>query len=118
MLQNPIPHQGVMNTQQDMQPTIPHIEQYPNPSNPTDCTILLTSDEEVLLQKRSHQYSTTHESAPTTSDAPPVVTRPPLMIPHPNIDPPLSIPHIPFHRNVHNPHARAAHNYSLVDDLA
>jgi hypothetical protein len=107
-----------MNTQQDMQPTLPQIGQYPNPGNPVDRTILLTSEEEVLLQTRSRQYNTTPESAPTTSDAPPVITGPPLMIPHPNTDPPLRIPRIPLRRNVHNPQARAAHNYSLVDDLA
>jgi hypothetical protein len=40
------------------------------------------------------------------------------VIPHPNIEPPLHIPRIPLCRNVHNPQARVAHNYSLVDDLA
>jgi hypothetical protein len=40
------------------------------------------------------------------------------MIPRPNIKPPIRIPHIPLRRNVNNPHARAAHNYSLVDCLA
>jgi hypothetical protein len=40
------------------------------------------------------------------------------MIPLPKIETPLRIPHIPFHRNVHNQQARAAHNYKLVDDLA
>jgi hypothetical protein len=64
------------------------------------------------------QYSATPESPPTTSDAPPVIIGPPLMIPHPNNDPPLRIPCIPLCRNVHNPQARAAHNYSLVNDLA
>jgi hypothetical protein len=49
MLQNPIPHQGVMNTQQNMQPTPPQWGQYLNPNNLVDRTILLTSEEEVLL---------------------------------------------------------------------
>jgi len=40
------------------------------------------------------------------------------MISHPNIETPLRIPHIPLHRNVHNPQTRVAHNYSLVNDLA
>jgi hypothetical protein len=43
---------------------------------------------------------------------------PSLVIPLPNAETPLRIPRIPLHRNVHNPQARAAHNYSLVDDLA
>jgi hypothetical protein len=40
------------------------------------------------------------------------------VIPRPSVEPPLRIPRIPLRRNVHNPQARAAHNYSLVDDLA
>ena len=40
------------------------------------------------------------------------------MIPHSNTEPPLCIPLIPLRRNVHNPQARAAHKYSLVDNLA
>jgi hypothetical protein len=117
VLQNIILHQGVMNTQQDMQPTPPQLGQYPNPGNPADCTILLTSEEEVLLQTCNRQYITPPESSPTTSEAIPVSTGPPLMIPHPNTDTPLCIPHIPLHRNIHKPQAREAHNYNLVDDL-
>jgi hypothetical protein len=41
-----------------------------------------------------------------------------VVIPHPSAEPPLHIPRIPFRQNIHNPQARAAHNYSLVDDLA
>jgi hypothetical protein len=40
------------------------------------------------------------------------------MIPLPNTEIPLRIPRIPLCRNVHNPQARVAHNYSLVNDLA
>jgi hypothetical protein len=40
------------------------------------------------------------------------------VIPFPFAELPLRNPHIPLRRNVHNPQARAAHNYSLVDDLA
>jgi hypothetical protein len=47
----------------------------------------------------------------------PVTNGPPLMIPRPNPRTPLRIPHIPLRQNVNNPQARAAHNYSLVDDL-
>jgi hypothetical protein len=43
---------------------------------------------------------------------------PPLVLPCPTAKTPLRIPRILLHRNVHNPQARAAHNYSLVDDLA
>jgi hypothetical protein len=92
--------------------------QYPNHGNPTDCTILLTSEEEILLQTPSHQYSIPPDSSPTTSETPPIIIGPPLMIPCPNTNTPLCIPHIPLRRNVNNPQARAAHNYSLVDDLA
>jgi hypothetical protein len=40
------------------------------------------------------------------------------MIPCPNNEPNPCIPHVPLQWNVHNPHARETHNYSLVDDLA
>jgi hypothetical protein len=43
---------------------------------------------------------------------------PPFTIPHPNTETPLRISHIPLCRNVHNPWARVAHNYSLVNELA
>jgi hypothetical protein len=66
----------------------------------------------------SRQYNAPSNPTPTTSEATPVMTSPSLMILHPNIERPLHIPHIPLRRNVHNPQARAAHNYRLVNDLA
>jgi hypothetical protein len=81
VLQNPIPHQGVMNTQQEMHPAPPQMGQYQNPGTPADHTILLTSEEEILLQTHSRQYNAPPESTPTTSEVVPVTTGPPLMIP-------------------------------------
>jgi hypothetical protein len=118
VLQNPIPHQGVINTQQDAQHPPPQVGQYHNPNNPAERTILLTSEEEILLQTRNRQYPATAESTPTSPETNPTPTGPPLVIPRPSAKPPLRIPRIPLRRNVHNPQARAAHNYSLVDDLA
>jgi hypothetical protein len=118
VLQNPIPHQGVMNTQQDTQHPPPQVGQYLNPNNPAERTILLTGEEEILLQMCSHQYHAPAESTPISPETNPTPTGPPLVIPRPSVEPPLRIPCIPLHRNVHNPQARAAHNYSLVDDLA
>jgi hypothetical protein len=118
VLQNPIPHQGVINTQQDTQHPPPQVGQYHNPNNPAERTILLTSEEEILLQTRNRQYPATAESTPTSPETNPTPTGPPLVIPRPSAEPPLRIPRIPLRRNVHNPQARAAHNYSLVDDLA
>jgi hypothetical protein len=94
------------------------VGQYHNPNNPAERTILLTSEEEILLQTRNRQYPASAESTPTSTDTNPTPTGPLLMIPHPSNKPPLRIPRIPLHRNVHNPQAWAAHNYSLVDDLA
>jgi hypothetical protein len=94
------------------------VGQYHNPNNPAERTILLTSEEEILLQTRNRQYPASAESTPTSIDTNPTPTGPSLMIPHPSNELPLRIPRIPLHRNVHNPQARAAHNYSLVDDLA
>jgi hypothetical protein len=94
------------------------VGQYHNPNNPADQTILLTSEEEILLQTRNRQYPPMAESAPPSLETNPIPTGPSLMIPRPSAEPPLRIPRIPLRRNVHNPQARAAHNYSLVDDLA
>jgi hypothetical protein len=116
VLQNPIPHQGVINTQQDAQRPPPQAGQYHNPNNPAERTILLTSEEEILLQTRNRQYPA--ESTSITPETNPTPMGPPLVIPRPSAEPPLRIPCIPLRRNVHNPQARAAHNYSLVDDLA
>jgi hypothetical protein len=118
VLQNPITHQGVINTQQDAQHPPPQMGQYQNPNNPAERTILLTSEEEILLQTRNRQYPPTAESTPTSTEANSTPTGPPLVIPRPSAEPPLRIPRIPLRRNVHNPQARAAHKYSLVDDLA
>jgi hypothetical protein len=92
--------------------------QYHNPNNPAERTILLTSEEEILLQTRNRQYPPTAESTPTSTEENPTPIGPPLVIPLPSVESPLRIPRIPLHRNVHNPQARVAHNYSLVDDLA
>jgi hypothetical protein len=96
MLQNPIPHQGVMNTQQEMHLSPPQMGQYPNLDTPIVHTILLTSEEEVLLQMCSCQYSAPPNSIPTPSEESLDTTGPPLMIPHPNTETPLHIPCIPL----------------------
>jgi hypothetical protein len=116
VLQNPIPHQGVVNTQQDAQRPPPQAGPYYNLHNPAERTILLTSEEEILLQTRNRQYPA--ESTSTPPETNPTPAAPPLVIPRPTAEPSLRIPRIPLRRNVHNPQARAAHNYSLVDDLA
>jgi hypothetical protein len=101
-----------------MQHTPPQVGQYHNPNNLAERTILLTSEEEILLQMRNHQYHAPAESTPISPETNPAPTGPLLVIPHPSSKPPLCIPRIPLCRNVHNPQAREAHNYSLVDDLA
>ena len=118
MLQNPIQHQGVINTQQDAQHPPHQVGKYLNPNNPADRMILLTSEEEILLQTCNHQYHAPAESLPIPPETDPTPTGPPMVIPRPSVEPPLRIPRIPLHRNVHNPQARVAHNYSFVDDLA
>jgi hypothetical protein len=94
------------------------VGQYLNPNNPTERTILLTSEEEILLQTRNRQYHTPAESNPISPETNPTLKKPPLVIPRPSAEPPLRISYIPLRKNVHKPQARAAHNYSLVDDLA
>jgi hypothetical protein len=94
------------------------VGQYHNPNNLAERTILLTNEEEILLQTRNHQYHTPAESTPISLEKKPTPMGPPSVIPLPSTEPPLCIPRIPLGRNIHNPQARAAHNYSLVDDLA
>jgi hypothetical protein len=119
VLQNHIPHQGVMNTQQEINSTPPQMGQYQNPGpNPDDCSILHTSEEEIPLQICSRQYDMPPESTPTTLETTPSTLGQPFMIPRPNIEPNPFIPCIPLRRNIHNPLTRVAHNYSLVNDLA
>jgi hypothetical protein len=112
-----------MNTQQEVHPAPPKMGQYQNPGpihpgNPADCNIHLTSEEEILLQTHGRQYSVPPKSTPTTPEVAPYTDGQPLMIPCPNTEPTICIPCIPLRRNVNNPQAREAHNYSMVDDLA
>jgi hypothetical protein len=111
-----------MNTQQVINPAPPQMGQYPNPGttqpeNSVDRSVLLTS-EEILLQTHNRQYGMLPDSTPTTSETRPSTPRQPLMIPCPNAEPIPRIPLMPLRQNVHNPHARAAHNCSLVDELS
>jgi hypothetical protein len=89
-----------------------------HPGNTTYRSILLTIEEEILLQTRSLQYSTPHDPSPATSEAPQPPTRQPLMICRPNTEAIACMPHAPLHMNVHNPHAEVAHSYNLIDNLA
>jgi hypothetical protein len=72
VLKNPIPHQGVTNTQQEIILIPQQMGKYqkpgPNqPGNLTDRNILLTNEENILLQTLDHQYNIPHESTLTTS---------------------------------------------------
>jgi hypothetical protein len=123
MLKNHIPHQGVMNTEKVINSSKPQMGQYPNlgpnqPKNMANHNILLTNKEEILMKNSGHQYGFPPEYIPTTSGKTLNTTRQPLMIPCPNNEPNPRIPCLPLRQNVHNPHVREAHNYSLVDDLA
>jgi hypothetical protein len=99
VLQNSIPHEGVMNTQQEINSDPPQMGKYQNPCpnqprNLVDHNILLTSEEKILLQTRGRQYRVPPKSTPTTSRTNPNTARQPLIIPRPNIEP---NPHIPSH---------------------
>jgi hypothetical protein len=122
VLQNPIPNQGVMNTQQEVNPAPPQMMHYRNPSsnqhgNSTDHNTLLIIEEEILLQTHGHRYGVPLEYTPTTLEVAPTIVGQPLMIPCPNNEPHPRIPPMPLRQNVHNPHSRETHNYSLVDEL-
>jgi hypothetical protein len=102
VLQNPIPHQGVMNTQQEVHPAPPQMGQYQNPGpiHPGNLVIAISSSlaKKKFFCKHGRQYNTPPESTPTTSEAAPATTRQPLMIPCPNTEPTIHIPHIPLRR--------------------
>jgi hypothetical protein len=122
ILQKLIPHQGVMNTQQEINATPPQMGKYQNPipnqpRNLVDRNILHTNEEDILLQTHSRKYKIPPESTPTTLETTLDTSRQPLMIPHPNTEPNPCIPCVPLRWNVHNPHARATHNYIFLDDL-
>jgi hypothetical protein len=90
--------------------TIPTIQQNEQFSSPVRkkffCKLVIVSIPQQLSLPPHLQKQTLHQLDPL------------LVIPRPSAEPPLRIPRIPLRRNVHNPQARAAHNYSLVDDLA
>jgi hypothetical protein len=67
-----------------------------HPGNPMDHNILFTKQEEIILQMHGRQYNAPSESTPTTSEATPATVRQPLMIPHPNTETTICIPHIPL----------------------
>lgn len=71
---------------------------------------------EVDLQTRAKSYDTpvmgSHDKEATTSQSAPLQIERPLisMMPH--------IPKSVLKKSAHNPNARAAQNYSIVEDLA
>jgi hypothetical protein len=122
VLKNPIPPQGVINTQIDLA-QCPHAQgQFPplnlsHSRNTTDHSILLTIEEEIFLQTVSLQYNTPPDPLPTSLVAPHPRTEKPFMIPCPNTESITHMPHKLLRRNVHNPHAHTTHSYILIDDL-
>ena len=107
----------------DEYPTPPQMGQYQNPSpnqprNLDDNNILLANKEKILLQTCGCQYDVPPESTPTTLELAPAAVGKPLMITCPKIEPNPRIPRMSLQQNIHNPHSRAAHSYSMVDDLA
>jgi hypothetical protein len=97
VLKNPIPHQGVINTQEEITPSPPQLGQYQNlgpnqPGNWVDHNILLTSEEDIILQTCGRQYGIHPESTPTTSEEALATIGQQLMIPHPNTNPNPRIP--------------------------
>lgn len=70
-----------------------------------------------MPQTRAQQYNMTQTTPPPTNKMP-TTSGPPLQITHPSIKSGPNIPGQTLIQMEHNPHVKAPHNYSVVDDLA
>jgi len=80
--------------------------------------ILCLDSTKVNLVTHSRQYGLIAELMPTDTNNSPPISSGPLKIPWPKVDLPPKVPKIPLRHTAQNSHARATHQYSIVDDLA
>jgi len=89
-----------------------------NPSTVGTYQILYMDLENINLSTQSYQYGMPHEALPNDPSNPPLAINRPLYILKPSIDLPLKVPNVPLCQSSPNPHVRATHNYSIVDNQA
>ena len=126
VLQNPLPTQGVVNTEPLAPPqaNVPKQQQitYVAPDQPMFDSgthhLLMMSSDEVNLQTWRNQYGSTHEAPPADKPTNAHPTDQALRIPPPPLEGTPKAPRFPLLRINNNPNARAASNYNIVDDLA
>ena len=125
VLQNPLPTQGVVNTEPLAPPQTNAPTQqitYAAPDQPMFDSgthhLLMMSSDEVNLQTRRNQYGSTPEVPPANKSTNTHPTDQALCIPPPPLDGAPKAPRFPLRRINNNPNARAASNYNIVDDLA
>ena len=109
VLQNPLPFQGLVATAHSPQPN-PNAPGAPPTAETGVHHLLAMTTEEVNLQTRRNQYRANTEPTNTSMASTSKIANAPLQLP------PFPCP--PIRRIANNATARAAVNYSIVDDLA
>ena len=69
---------------------------------------------QIYIFKKGKEYDIPHSLTPPTKYNSNTLN---MLLHIPYIDPTPKVPRQPLYRMVHNPHAKVAHNYSMVDDL-
>ena len=116
VLQNPLPHQGMVATQ----PLAPQTPATNSAAQPIDPGVhhLMTLSHDVNLQTQRNQYGSTTETvdpyAASTSTTPYMS----LHLPRPPMGGTAKVPRFPLRHVANNATTRAALNYNIVDDLA
>jgi hypothetical protein len=112
VLTNPFPHNQHLASSSSSTGNAPGGSQNP-PSQDGDRVCINMVDAKIDIATRSRDYSSSKAS--TSLEAPPPPPEMNLQIEKP--EPPPRIPKGVLKRSTHNPNARAAQNYSIVEDL-
>jgi hypothetical protein len=112
VLMNPFPHNQHLALSSSNTENVPGGIQNP-PSQYGDCVCINMVDAKIDIATRSRDYSSSKSS--TSQEAPPPPPETNLHVEKP--DPPPHIPKGVLKHSTHNPNARAAQNYSIIEDL-
>ena len=114
VLQNPLSNQGVVETQ----PLVQQNTATTSSSQPIYPGVhhIMTLSSDVNLQTRRNQYGSTMETINPFVESTSTTLYMSLHLPRPPMDRTAKVPRFPLHRVTNNPTARAALNYSIVDE--